>query len=163
MSEYSTKSVQPGNEGAYQVGSRYNGRVVRLRQIRWQCGLDAVSECTHRIRSFNCRTSKRRPVGKTSSAWLPAFQLRRSTYRPPSTRRMGLPVRVMEMSDKKRLPATLGTVLVADRTAEREDTILAIGSVAATVACPPNCTPRFGRGSVVGRIVTAGKDWLYIT
>lgn len=47
-------------------------------------------------------------------------------YRPPSTRMIGLPVRVMEISDRNRLPATLKAALRAARAARRGEAIVAI-------------------------------------
>src|SRR5688572_5404853 len=52
-----------------------------------------------------------------------------SSYLPPSVRRMGLPVRVMVMSERNRLPAKLWAALPADRAATRGETILAVVSV----------------------------------
>lgn len=46
---------------------------------------------------------------------------------------MGFPVRVMETSDRKRLPTTLGATLRADRAAARGKAILAIVAVARMV------------------------------
>lgn len=54
----------------------------------------------------------------------PNQPLASKTHRPPSVRRIGLPVRVMVMSDSMRLPATFGAVFAAKRAAERETTIL---------------------------------------
>jgi hypothetical protein len=47
-------------------------------------------------------------------------------YRPPSTRMIGLPVRVMEISDRNRLPATLKAALRDARAARRGEAIVAI-------------------------------------
>lgn len=51
---------------------------------------------------------------------------------------MGFPVRVMEMSDKKRLPDTLWAALVADRAAESEGTIFTVEILANSDAGPLN-------------------------
>ena len=50
------------------------------------------------------------------------------THRPPSTRTMGLPVLVMEISEANRLPAMSVATLRAERTADRGEAILAIGA-----------------------------------
>lgn len=50
---------------------------------------------------------------------------RRLPYLPPSTLMIGLPVLVMVMSEAKRLPTVLWTMLRAERAVMREETILA--------------------------------------
>lgn len=87
-------------------------------------------------------------------------QLSRYTYRPPSTRRMGFPVRVIAMSDRERLLATLRAALVADRAAEREGTILAIGSLVDLDVGPPNGALRFVELLVMSDGVELGRSGL---
>lgn len=57
---------------------------------------------------------------------MPMAQLTLRIYLPPSVRRIGLPVLVMAMSDRKRFPATLGTMIRAERAEISDDTILAV-------------------------------------
>lgn len=72
------------------------------------------------------RTSEGRPDEGKRVSESSAQPVDTITYRPPSTRRIGLPVRVIAMSDSIRFPETFGAVLAARRAAEREATILLI-------------------------------------